>query len=162
VASALLVVHWLGDSLDGTLARVRGIERPTYGYYLDHLVDAVATAAIGIGLGLSPFMLLSIGTLIVVGYLILSINVYLESQALGRFSIGYGLIGPTEMRVILIALNTALALGAGLDFTLVDLDLTVFDLIGLGIAAAMLLLLTGRALRNLRELGKREPAAPRR
>jgi archaetidylinositol phosphate synthase len=50
VASALLVVQWFGDSLDGTLARVRGIERPTYGYYLDHLVDAIATAAIGIGL----------------------------------------------------------------------------------------------------------------
>jgi len=53
-ASLLLVVHWLGDSLDGTLARVRGIQRPRYGYYLDHLVDAVSTAAIGIGLGLSP------------------------------------------------------------------------------------------------------------
>ena len=53
-ASALLVVHWLGDSLDGTLARVRRIERPKYGYYLDHLVDALATAVIGIGLGLSP------------------------------------------------------------------------------------------------------------
>jgi phosphatidylglycerophosphate synthase len=51
-ASALLVVHWLGDSLDGTLARVRRSERPRYGYYLDHLVDAFATAAIGIGLGL--------------------------------------------------------------------------------------------------------------
>ena len=51
-ASALLVVHWLGDSLDGTLARVRRAERPTYGYYLDHLVDAIATAVIGIGLGL--------------------------------------------------------------------------------------------------------------
>ena len=102
-ASALLVVQWVGDSLDGTLARVRGIERPTYGYYLDHLVDAIATAAIGIGLGLSPFMLLSVGTLIVVAYLILSINVYLESFAFNRFSIGYGKIGPTEIRLILIA-----------------------------------------------------------
>jgi archaetidylinositol phosphate synthase len=161
VASALLVVQWLGDSLDGTLARVRNIERPTYGYYLDHLVDAIATAAIGIGLGLSPLMLLSIGTLIVVGYLILSINVYLESFAFGRFSIGYGLIGPTEVRLILISLNTVVALGAGLDFVVVDLRLTVFDAIGLGIAAAMLLLLVSRAVRNLRELAQREPAAPR-
>ena len=72
-ASGLLVVQWLGDSLDGTLARVRGIQRPKYGYYLDHMVDAIATAAIGIGLGLSPFMLLSVGTLIVVAYLILSL-----------------------------------------------------------------------------------------
>ncbi len=162
VASALLVAQWVGDSLDGTLARVRKIERPTYGYYLDHLVDAIATAAIGIGLGLSPLMLLSIGTLIVVAYLILSINVYLESYAFGRFSIGYGFLGPTEVRLILIALNTVVALGAGLDFVLVDLELTVFDVIGLGIAATMIVLLIGRAARNLRELALKEPAAPRR
>ena len=162
VASLLLVVQWIGDSLDGTLARVRGIERPTYGYYLDHLVDAIATAAIGIGLGLSPFMLLSVGTLIVVAYLILSINVYLESFAFNRFSIGYGKIGPTEIRLILIALNTALALELGLDFNLVGLDMTVFDLVGLGIATVMIVLLVGRSLRNLRELARKEPAAPRR
>jgi phosphatidylglycerophosphate synthase len=162
VASALLVVQWVGDSLDGTLARVRGIERPTYGYYLDHLVDAIATAAIGIGLGLSPFMLLSVGTLIVVAYLILSINVYLESFAFNRFSIGYGKIGPTEIRLVLIALNTALALKLGLDFNLVGLDLTVFDLVGLAIAGTMIVLLIGRSFRNLRELAKREPAATRR
>jgi archaetidylinositol phosphate synthase len=162
VASGMLVVQWLGDSLDGTLARVRGIERPRYGYYLDHLVDAIATAAIGIGLGLSPFMLLSVATLIVVAYLILSINVYLESQAFGRFSIGYGRVGPTEIRIILIALNTALALGAGLDFGLADLDLTVFDVIGLGIAGAMIAMLAGRAARNLRKLAEAEPAASRR
>jgi archaetidylinositol phosphate synthase len=162
VASALLVVQWLGDSLDGTLARVRGIERPRYGYYLDHIVDAIATAAIGIGLGLSPFMLLSVGTLIVIAYLVLSINVYLESQAFGRFSIGYGKLGPTEIRIVLIALNTLLALGAGLDFGVGDLDLTVFDVIGLGIAAAMIAMLFGRAIRNLRELAQAEPAGSRR
>jgi phosphatidylglycerophosphate synthase len=161
-ASALLVVQWLGDSLDGTLARVRGIERPTYGYYIDHLVDALSTAAIGIGLGLSPFMLLSTGALIAVAYLMLSINVYLESFAFGRFDIGYGKIGPTEIRVILIALNTALALGAGLDFNLAHVHMTVFDVVGLAIAATMATLLVGRAARNLRELSRREPAASRR
>ena len=162
VASGLLVVQWIGDSLDGTLARVRKIERPTYGYYLDHLVDAISTAAIGIGLGLSPFMLLSTGTLIVVAYLILSINVYLESFAFNRFSIGYGKIGPTEIRLILILLNTALALKLGLDFQLVGLDLTVFDVVGLGIAGTMIALLAGRAFGNLRDLARKEPAAPRR
>jgi archaetidylinositol phosphate synthase len=162
VASALLVVQWLGDSLDGTLARVRGIQRPKYGYYLDHLVDAIATAAIGIGLGLSPFMLLSVGTLVVVAYLILSINVYLESYALGRFSLGYGYLGPTEIRLILIALNTALALGWGLDFRIVELDVTVLDVVGLGIAGVMIALLTTRAFKNLRELAREEPAASRR
>jgi hypothetical protein len=141
---------------------VRGIERPTYGYYLDHLVDAISTAAIGIGLGLSPFMLLSVGTLVVVAYLVLSINVYLESFAFGRFSIGYGLIGPTELRLILIALNSALALHLGLDFNVGHLHMTVFDLIGLAIAGTMLALLFGRVVRNLAELARREPAASRR
>src|SRR6059058_5632482 len=113
-ASALLVVHWLGDSLDGTLARVRKAERSTYGYYLDHLVDAVATALIGLGLGLSPYLLLATGLVVVVAYLVLSINTYLETQALGVFSLGYGCLGPTEARLALVAVNTALVLGAKL------------------------------------------------
>jgi phosphatidylglycerophosphate synthase len=162
VASALLVVHWLGDSLDGTLARVRRIERPRYGYYLDHLVDALSTAAIGIGLGLSPFMLLSVGTLIVVAYLVLSINVYLESYALGRFSIGYGKVGPTEMRLLLIALNTALALGLDLRVTIAGTAVTALDLAGIVIATGMIVLLAGRAWRNLRALAEAEPGAARR
>jgi len=161
VASGLLVVQWIGDSLDGTLARVRKIQRPKYGYYLDHIVDAIATAAIGLGLGLSPFMLLSIGALIVVGYLILSINVYLESMAFGRFRLGYGLLGPTEIRLVLILINTAMALGLGLDFHLLALELTIFDVIGLGIVAVMLALLTVRVFGNLGELAKEEPSAPR-
>lgn len=160
-ASALLVVHWLGDSLDGTLARVRQIQRPRYGYYLDHLVDAISTALIGIGLGLSPYMLLSVGAVVVVAYLILSINVYLESYALGRFSIGYGRLGPTEMRVIIILLNAALALWGGLAFDLFGLGLTPLDLVGAAAAAVMIALLTVRALRNLRDLARDEPAASR-
>jgi len=92
---------------------------------------------------------------------VLSINVYLESQALGRFSIGYGLIGPTEMRLVLIALNSALALGAGLEFSLFDTGLTALDLVGLGAAAVMIALLIARAARNLRELARDEPAASR-
>jgi hypothetical protein len=99
--------------------------------------------------------------LLVVAYLILSINVYLESYALNRFSIGYGYLGPTEIRVVLIALNTALALGLGLDFEAFDLDITVLDLIGLGIAGVMIALVLARAVRNLRDLAREEPAASR-
>jgi len=154
-ASALLVVHWLGDSLDGTLARVRKSERPRYGYYLDHLVDAFATAAIGIGLGLSPYMLLAVGLTIVVAYLILSINTYLETHAFGVFTLGYGSFGPTEARLALIALNTALALGLGIEV----LGVGLLDAAGIGIAAAMILALIGRAGRNLRRLAELEPAS---
>jgi hypothetical protein len=70
------------------------------------------------------------------------------------------LIGPTEVRLILIALNTVVALGVGLDFVVADLELTVFDVIGLAIAGTMVALLLGRAARNLRQLARKEPAAP--
>ena len=155
-ASALLVVHWLGDSLDGTLARVRRSERPRYGYYLDHLVDAFATAAIGIGLGLSPYMLLAVGLAIVVAYLILSINTYLETNTLGVFSLGYGRLGPTEARVGLVAINTVLALGV----VPAALGMGLLDFVVLGIAAVMLGALSVRAFRNLRELARLEPPRP--
>jgi phosphatidylglycerophosphate synthase len=150
-ASGLLVLHWLGDSLDGTLARVRKSERPRYGYYLDHLVDAFATAAIGIGLGLSPYMLLAVGLAIVVAYLILSINTYLETQALGTFTLGYGRLGPTEARLILIAVNSLLALGL--------IGNGLLDVLGIGFAAVMIASLVARAGRNLRRLAELEPAS---
>jgi archaetidylinositol phosphate synthase len=160
-ASALLVVHWLGDSLDGTLARVRKIERPTYGYYLDHLVDALATAVIGLGLGLSPYMLLAVGLVIVIVYLVLSINTYLETYAFGVFTLGYGRLGPTEARIGLIVVNTLLALGVGLGFEIGGLGLSVLDVVGLAIAGLMLTTLVGRAVRNLRVLADREPPPAR-
>src|SRR4051794_9858679 len=146
-ASGLLAVHWLGDSLDGTLARVRRIERPRYGYYLDHLVDAGATIVIGVGLGLSPYMTLVTGLAIVIAYLALSINTYLETQVLGVFSLGYGRVGPTEARIGLIVLNVLLLVGAT----------SALDIAGLAIAALMLLGLGARAARNLRILAAREP-----
>jgi phosphatidylglycerophosphate synthase len=157
VATGLLVVHWFGDSLDGTLARVRRIERPTYGHYLDHLVDGLATAAIGIGLGLSGHMLLATGLLIVIAYLLLSINTYLETQAFGVFELGYGRLGPTEARVGLAALNVAMFAGLTMDFTVLGVGVTVLDVAGLSIAAGMIAMLVTRAARNLRVLADREP-----
>jgi phosphatidylglycerophosphate synthase len=150
-------VHWLGDSLDGTLARVRRAERPRYGYYLDHLADAVATALVGLGLGLSAHMHLTAGLVLVIAYLALSINSYLETQALGRFTLGYGRLGPTEARLALIALLSAVALGAEVSL----LGLTLLDLVALGGAGMMAVALAGRAFGNLRALAEREPyAAP--
>ena len=153
VAAGLLVVHWFGDSLDGTLARVRRAERPRYGYYLDHLADAFATALVGLGLGLSSQMHLFAGLALVVAYLALSINSYLETQALGRFSLGYGRLGPTEARLGLIALLVSVACGASVSV----LGLTLLDVVALGGAAVMVLALAARAFGNLRVLAEREP-----
>lgn len=162
-ASGLLVVQWYGDSLDGTLARVRGIERPRYGFYLDHLADAYSTFAIGFGLGLSPYMLLSVALANVVAYLVMSINVYLETHVYGEFSFGYGLLGPTEARLVLIALNTTALLLGPIPFELGGLGMTVFDATGIVAALVMLGLLAHRVAGNLRRLAALEPPGrPRR
>jgi archaetidylinositol phosphate synthase len=158
IASLGFVINWFGDSLDGTTARVRRIQRPRYGYYLDHLTDAFSTLAIGLGLGLSPYMLLAVGLAIVVGYLILSINVYLESQVLGDFRFGYGVVGPTETRLILIGLNTLAVLIGPIPYTVFGVQATVFDLGGLIAVGGMVLMLARRVNRNLRNLGRLEPA----
>ena len=157
-ASVGLVVHWLADSLDGTLARVRHIERPRYGFYVDHLSDAYSTFAIGLGLGLSPYMLLAVSLAIVVAYLVLSINVYLETHVFGEFRYGYGIIGPTEIRILLIVLNAVAAIAAGLPFNLFGIGMTVFDLLGIGAALGMTGMLIHRVARNLRTLADWEPA----
>jgi hypothetical protein len=90
---------------------------------------------------------------------VLSINTYLETQAFGVFSLGYGRLGPTEARLGLVALNTALALGLGLQAHVAGLGVTLLDAIGLAAAAAMLAGLAARAVRNLRELARLEPPA---
>ncbi len=162
VASAALVVQWFGDSLDGTLARTRKIERPRYGYYLDHLTDAYSTLAIGLGLGLSPYMLLAVGLAIVTSYLILSINVYLETYVFGEFSFSYGRLGPTEVRVILILLNAFAYFGGPRQLTLWGYDMTVLDIVGAAIALGMMLMLLGRARNNLRKLAQLEPPGRKR
>jgi phosphatidylglycerophosphate synthase len=161
-ASAGLVVHWFGDSLDGTLARVRRIERPRYGFYVDHLADAFSTFAIGLGLGLSPFMLLSVGLAVVIAYLVLSINVYLEAHAFGRFRFSYGRFGPTEARIVLIAANTLAFIVGPIPFRVVGLGVSLYDVLGALVAASMTVLLLRRVYYNLRALSREEPPASKR
>jgi phosphatidylglycerophosphate synthase len=158
VASAMLVLNWFGDSLDGTLARVRFAERPRYGYYLDHIVDAYATAAIGIGLGLSPFVSLGVALGLVVVYLALSINVYLESAVFGAFRLGYSRLGPTEGRLMLIAVNAGLALHHFIPgMSGVPIRLVADGLLA-ALALGMVAMLVGRFARNLKNLARMEPA----
>lgn len=156
-ASAGLVLQWFGDSLDGTLARYRGIERPRYGFYLDHVVDAFSTVAVGLGLGLSPYMLLSVALALVIGYLVLSINVYLETYVHDEFSFGYGWVGPTEARVLLIGLNTVAVTLGPLPFEVLGVGATLFDVAGAAAALAMAALLVVRVAGNLRRLARLEP-----
>jgi archaetidylinositol phosphate synthase len=152
-----LALNWFGDSLDGTLARVRRIQRPRYGFYLDHLTDAYSTTVLGLGLGFSPYMLLAVALAGVAAYLVLSINVYLETYIFGVFRYGYGVLGPTEARILLIVLNLAALFVSPLPFTLVGVRMTAFDVGGIIVTFVMIALLLRRAFRNLDELAKAEP-----
>jgi len=157
VASLMLGVNWLGDSLDGTLARVRGTQRPKYGYYLDHVVDAFSTAVIGLGIGLSPYVNLGLALGLVVVYLALSINVYLESSVFGVFKISYGRIGPTEVRLVLVMLNTMLAVAALLQIKGPVAIRVVANWTLAILLTGMVVLFVGRFARNLYRLAKLEP-----
>lgn len=158
VACAGLAINWFGDSLDGTLARFRHIERPRYGFYLDHLTDAFSTIAIGAGLGFSPYMLLATGLTITAAYLLLSINVYLETHVFRRFAFSYGAIGPTEVRILLILINVAAFILGPIAWPLFGQPFTIFDVAGLVIVGGMTLLLLARIAGNLRTLAALEPA----
>jgi phosphatidylglycerophosphate synthase len=108
LASLGFLINWFGDSLDGTLARHRHIERPKYGFYLDHTVDVVCQVMIFLGLGLTPYIHFNVACLALVAYLMLSVLAYVRTCVEGEFKISYGRLGPTEIRVLAILLNTAM------------------------------------------------------
>ena len=102
------IVNWYGDSLDGTLARVRNTQRPIYGYYLDHTVDIINEALMFIGIGLSYLMRLDIALMIFILYLCLTLNVSINAHLKSEFKLTYGKMGPTEFRVIACLLILAI------------------------------------------------------
>ena len=111
LASLGFVVNWLGDSLDGTLARHRRIERPIYGFFVDHTIDAFSVSVIVLGLGLTPYVSFNVACLMLIAYLLLSVLVFVRTSAVGEFKISYGKLGPTEFRVFAILLNAAMYSG---------------------------------------------------
>ena len=131
VASLGFLINWFGDSLDGTLARYRKIERPRYGFYVDHLVDAVNEVMIFLGIGLSPYLRFDIACLALVGYLLLSILVFVRMCVFGVFQISFGRLGPTEIRVIAILANTWVFFFGNPRIQFRFGSFTVYDLIGI-------------------------------
>lgn len=106
--NVLLVLNWLGDSLDGTLARVRNQQRPRYGFYVDHMVDAVGALALMGGLACSGYLHAWVAAGMLAGYYVLAIESYLATYTLGRFHVSHGLFGPTEIRILLAVGNAVL------------------------------------------------------
>jgi phosphatidylglycerophosphate synthase len=105
---ACVVVNWFGDSMDGTLARVRGQQRPRYGFYVDHMVDVFGAAALMCGMGCSGLVHWQVAIAMLVGFLLLSCESYLATYTLSEFRLSQGLFGPTEIRLLLIVGNVAL------------------------------------------------------
>jgi archaetidylinositol phosphate synthase len=103
-----LAVNWLGDSLDGTLARVRQQQRPRYGFYVDHMIDSLGAVAMMGGLALSGFMHPWIAIGLLIAFLVLSIQSYLATHTLGEFRLSFWNFGPTELRLLLAVGNLAL------------------------------------------------------
>lgn len=108
LSSLGFVINWYGDSLDGTLARVRNRQRPVYGYYLDHTVDAINEVIMFVGAGLSGLVHFEIAMAILVLYLMLTINVSVNAHLKKEFCLTYAKMGPTEFRIIMIIVNTVL------------------------------------------------------
>ena len=99
------MVNWYGDSMDGTLARYRQIERPNYGYFVDHITDAMGQVFIFVGLGISPYVTFNMAILALVAFLVLSIMVYLRTYVEGEFKLSYAMLAPTEARALAYCLN---------------------------------------------------------
>jgi len=157
LASLGFIVNWFGDSMDGTLARFRDIQRPKYGFFVDHVVDAFSQLLIFTGLGLSPYVRFEIASYTLIGYMMLSILVYIQTNIKGVFKISYGKIGPTEVRAIAILVNTYSFFAGKFTIDLPFVSLTVFDLVCSIIAIALFLLFFSNAIRETNELAKIDP-----
>ena len=156
---ACLAVNWFGDSLDGTLARVRGHQRPRYGFYDDHVVDAVGAVFLFGGMGLSGYMSPLVSLVLLVAYLLLMVETFLATHTVGTFKMSHFMIGPTELRVLL-AVGTLVLLVHPMA-EVFGHTYRLFDVGGVIAACSMVFTLAIAAITNTRALYAAEPL-PRR
>ena len=168
LSSLGFIINWYGDSLDGTLARVRKTQRPVYGYYLDHTIDAINEVMIFVGVGLSGLMHLEIALLALVMYLLMTINVSINAHLKKEFKLTYASMGPTEFRIIMIFINTLFALIRPLrefshSFTLCGHSFTLgaLDYIGALIIIILALMHLTTVRKDIKDYAKMDPM-PRR
>lgn len=153
-AIVFLALNWLGDSLDGTLARVRNRQRPRYGFYVDHISDTVAAFFLMGGLALSGYVHPGIALGMLVAFLMLSIEAYLATYALGKFQLSYWKFGPTEIRILLAA--GSLALLKHPMMKVFGKQLLLFDFGGAIAIAGMSLMLIISVIRHTPQLYREE------
>lgn len=162
------VVHWFGDSMDGSLARVRKTQRPIYGFYLDHTLDAVTEFIMFFGAGMSHLLRLDIAMMVFVAYLLMTLNVTINSHLKSEFRLTYAKLGPTEFRLLMIILNTLLIYIAPLrEFSTViicagrSLTLSGLDIVALCIFLILMVIYTCTVISDARGYAKADPLPKR-
>ena len=156
IASLGFILHWFGDSLDGTLARYRNIERPRYGYFVDHSIDTLVEVLIGLGIGFSLYVRLDCALFALVAYLMMSVLVNIRTCVTGIFQISYGKIGPTELRLVIIVANTLFFFVENPVVGYVNGALTLCDLLALSIGISLILIFMVTTFRTALELRQSE------
>lgn len=158
------LINWYGDSLDGTLARVRNTQRPVYGYYIDHTIDAINEVMIFVGVGISGLMNLEIALLALVMYLLMTINVSINAHLKKEFKLTYASMGPTEFRIIMIVINTLFVLIRPLrdfshSFTICGNEITfrALDYIGIIIIVILALMYLSTVRKDIRDYAEMDP-----
>jgi archaetidylinositol phosphate synthase len=150
-----IALNWFGDSMDGTLARVRHLQRPRYGFYVDHIVDIFGSVALMCGLGFSGFLHWQTSIAMLIAFLLLSSESYLATYTLSSFEMSQGIFGPTEIRILLIIGNLALLRSPY--STLFGHRMLLFDLGGTIAAVSMLAMVIAVTVRHTAQLYRQEP-----
>jgi len=158
LSNAGLILHWYADSLDGTLARVRHIERERYGYFVDHICDAITVLFLCFGLGLSPLMNLNVAMLLIITYFLLNIYVHIMAYAQNEFRLSYSKIGPTEVRIIVFLLNTGIFIWNPTSVEYRGHTLTALDIGGLIIAGIFFIVFVAVSIKDAIKLDKQDRA----
>lgn len=156
LASFGFLVNWYGDSMDGSLARYRKIERPKYGYYVDHIVDVTNEFFVILALGISPLVNFEIAAIALIGYLMLSAHTFLKTYVDDVFQISFGKLGPTEVRVLIIIFNTIVYFLNNPDFgTYFGITLSLFDFLILIIAFLLFFFYTTSTIQTSIDLARK-------
>jgi len=159
LASFGLVVQWFGDSLDGSLARYRKIERPRYGFFVDHSVDAASSLIIAIGLGASPYVGMDAALFVLAGYLSLGFFILLSHQVSGDFQLTFVNCGPTEMRLIVIGFNLSMYFLGPAIFTVFGHAMSLHAASVWLLGAVLVSVFMTNIFRTARELARQSEAA---
>ncbi|MGA2894593.1 MAG: CDP-alcohol phosphatidyltransferase family protein [Xanthobacteraceae bacterium] len=155
-----LAINWFGDSLDGTLARLRKIERPRYGYYLDNAIDCFIALPVAVGLGFSGYVRFDVCFLSLAIYTMISALTFLRANVTDVFQISYSGAGPTEMRVVTALLSAAIFFYQPYPFDLVGMTVKYPDLIALAWCASAIVTFLACMTTQVLQLAAEEPARP--